>query len=74
MYDMALGWPSVGKVTIKSLATGSIHYPQEVGQVEPLDSEGALAITRDANGLVVTLQKPNEYAYALRIKAKSAKA
>ncbi|MGP8246110.1 MAG: alpha-L-fucosidase [Bryobacteraceae bacterium] len=74
LYAIALAWPAGGKLTIKTLASGSEHYPREVGQVELLASQGALPFTRDAAGLVVTLpaQKPNDYAFALKIRAKSA--
>jgi alpha-L-fucosidase len=69
LYAIALGWPADGKVTVKSLATGSQHYPREVRHVELLGAPGALSFTRGAEGLVVTLPptKPNEYAYTLKI-------
>src|SRR5208283_2618552 len=69
LYAIALGWPADGKLTIKSLASGSAHYPRDVGRVELLGSKGALPFARDAAGLVVTMpaQKPNDYAYALKI-------
>jgi len=73
LYAIALGWPADGKLTIKSLAAGSAHYPQEVGQVELLGGQAALPFTRDAAGLVVTVpaRKPNEYAFALKIRAEA---
>jgi alpha-L-fucosidase len=69
LYAIALGWPSDGKVTIKTLAAGSTHYPREVGRVELLGSKGPLTFARDADGLVVNVpeQKPNEYAYVFKI-------
>jgi hypothetical protein len=51
-----------------SLAAGSQHLAKQVGKVELL-GVGNVAFTRDASGLVVTMpqQKPNDYAYALKI-------
>jgi alpha-L-fucosidase len=74
LYAIALGWPADGKLTIKTLAAGSSHYPREVGQIELLGTQGSLPFTRDTSGLIVTMpaQKPNEYAFALRIRPKSA--
>jgi alpha-L-fucosidase len=74
LYAIALGWPADGKITVKSLAAGSAHYPGEIGQVELLGAGGALSFARDASGLVVNLpeRKPNEYAYALKIQPKRA--
>jgi alpha-L-fucosidase len=73
LYAIALGWPADGKLTIRSLAMGSANYPREVGRVELLGSKGPLTFTREAAGLVVNLpaQKPNEYAFSLKIQPKS---
>ena len=70
LYAIALGWPAGGKIAIKTLASGSPHYPQEVGQVELLGAKGPLPFARDSQALVVTLpeKKPNDYAYALKIR------
>ena len=72
LYAVALAWPADRKLAIRSLAAGSANYPREVGQVELLGAAGALPFTRDSTGLTVTLpeRKPNEYAYALRIRPK----
>ena len=69
LYAIALGWPADGKLTIRTLASGSPHYPREVGRVELLGAAGPLPFERGAEGLVVTLppDKPSEYAYALKI-------
>ena len=71
LYAIALGWPADGRISIKTLAAGSAHYPREVGRVELLGVPGPLAFQRSAQGLSVTLpeKKPNEYAWALRIRA-----
>ncbi|HEY2011852.1 MAG TPA: alpha-L-fucosidase, partial [Bryobacteraceae bacterium] len=73
LYAIALGWPNSGKLTIKTLAAGSTHYPHEVGRVEMLGAKGALQFTRDAQGLVVTCptQKPNNSACVLKIRPKA---
>ena len=70
LYAFALGWPSDGKLTIRTLAAGSPQYPHNVGRVEMLGASGALGFLREAAGLVVTLpaKKPNEYAWALKIQ------
>jgi alpha-L-fucosidase len=68
-----MAWPVGGKVTIKSVAEGSENYTKGIARVELLGNNGPLTFARDATGLVVTLpeQKPNDYAYALKITAKS---
>jgi alpha-L-fucosidase len=68
VYAFAMAWPKDGKVTIKSLATGSEHYPKEIARVELLGS-GQVQFSRDGNGLVVSLpeKQPNDYALALKI-------
>jgi len=72
LYAIALDWPAGGKLTVKSLAAGSSHYPKDVGRVELLGSPGALPFERNANGLVVTMpgRKTGNFAYALKIQAK----
>ncbi|MGO9114355.1 MAG: alpha-L-fucosidase [Thermoguttaceae bacterium] len=72
LYAFVMAWPADGRATIKTLTQGSKQYPKEVARVELLGSEGPLAFSRDAAGLVVTLPqaKPNDYAYALRITPK----
>jgi alpha-L-fucosidase len=73
VYAFLMAWPDGGKATLKSLAAGSAHYTGEVGRVELLGASGALPFTRTPEGLVVTLpnQKPNDFAYALKITAKT---
>ena len=68
VYAFAMQWPENGKVTIKSIAAGSEHFPKQVAKVELLGA-GNLAFTRDASGLVVTMpqEKPNDFAYALKV-------
>jgi alpha-L-fucosidase len=72
LYAIALDWPAGGKLTVKSLAAGSSHYPKDVGRVELLGSPGALAFERSADGLMVTMpeRKTGNFAYALKIQGK----
>ena len=72
LYAVALGWPAGGKLTIRTLAAGNPAYPKEVGRVELLGNMGPLQFAREAAGLVVTMpdQKPNEYAYVLKLTAR----
>jgi alpha-L-fucosidase len=69
LFAFVMAWPEGAKVTLKSLAQGSENYPKAIARVELLGSNGPQAFARDTTGLVVTLpeQKPNAYAYALKI-------
>jgi alpha-L-fucosidase len=72
LYAFLMAWPEGGKGIIKSLAQGSEHYPKDIANVELLGG-GSLKFERDSTGLLVTLpeQKPNDFAYALKITAKA---
>jgi alpha-L-fucosidase len=69
LFATALGWPSNGRVLLKSLAAGGPHYPGKVKQVELLGAPGKLKFEHTKDGLAVVLpaQKPNDIAYALKI-------
>ena len=54
LYVIALGWPADGKVTIKSLASGSAQFPGEIGGVKLLGPKAKITTQRTAEGLVVT--------------------
>ncbi len=71
LYATALGWPSSGRVLMKSLAVGSPHYSGKVKQVELLGMPGKLKFEHTKDGLAVVLpaQKPNDIAYAFKITA-----
>lgn len=73
LYAFVMAWPEDGKITIKTLAQGSEHYPGNIAGVELLGSPANLKFERNASGLIVTLpdQKPNEFAYALKITPKA---
>ena len=70
LYAIVLEIPKDGKVTIKSLATGSDKWPGKIGSVR-LVGGGKLKFTRDANGLHISL--PEKYngktAFALKIRS-----
>ena len=69
LYVTGLAWPEDGKVTVKSLAKGSVHYSEKIGSVVMLGSDATLKWSRDKNGLNVQLPetKPSEYAYVLKV-------
>ena len=73
LYAIALAWPIDGKLRIRTLATGSSHYPGEIGRVEMLGVNGPFQFTRDAQGLTVDCgnQRPNNIAYVLKIQPKA---
>ena len=54
LYVIAMGWPADGKVTIKSLATGSPHLTGQIGTVKLLGLKAKVTAQRTAEGLVVT--------------------
>jgi alpha-L-fucosidase len=69
LYAFLMAWPEDGRITLKSLATGSQHFPREVAKVELLGSDQDPKFTRGGEGLMVSLpeRKPNEYACGLKI-------
>ena len=71
LYAIVLAPPADGKVTIKSLASGSPDWPGKIGSVRQLGVWGKLKFTRDENGLHVTLPKkqPGQIAFALKIQS-----
>lgn len=71
LYATALAWPENGRITIRSLGTGTGLYPREVAKVELLGCRPALAWTRDEGGLTVHLPeaKPCEHAFALKVSS-----
>jgi alpha-L-fucosidase len=69
LFATALGWPTNGRLLLKSLAAGGPHYPGKVKHVELLGAPGKLKFEHTKEGLAVMLpsQKPNDIAYALKI-------
>ena len=68
LYAIVLEIPTDGKVTIKSLAADSPHWPGKIGSVR-LVGGGKLKFTRDANGLHVSLPEKfnGKIAFALKV-------
>ncbi len=69
LYATALAWPNSGRVTIRSLGSGSGLFMREVAKVELLGHRGALEWTRDEQGLTVQFptEKPGDHAFSLKI-------
>lgn len=69
LYVTGLAWPANQRITVKSLATGSQHYSDDIGSVTMLGSDQELQWSRDAKGLTVQLpaRQPSPFAYVLKI-------
>ena len=69
LYAFVMAWPDSGRVTIKSLATGSAHAPGTVERVELLGSVTPLQHARTGDGLTITMpeRRVGEYVYTLEI-------
>lgn len=70
LYAIVLELPKDGKVTVKSLASGSQHWPGKIGSVR-LVGGGKLKFTRDVNGLHVSLPEKFNGKIALVLKVRS---
>jgi alpha-L-fucosidase len=70
LYAIVLEIPQDGQVTVKSLASGSVNWPGDIGSVR-LVGGGKLKFTRDENGLHVVLPEKfaGKIAFALKIRA-----
>ena len=71
LYAIALGWPTDGKIVIKSLAEKSANYPRPIRKVELIGSNSELMWKRGAQGLEIQVPDtpPCKYAYSIRIFA-----
>lgn len=69
LYAIALGRPADGKIRVRSLASGSSHYPAEITKVELLGS-GQVSFERGNDALIVQLPDslPNQEALCLKIR------
>jgi alpha-L-fucosidase len=69
LYAIALAWPADGKLTIKSLASGSPHYRGEIARIGLLGSESNLVWSRNTDGVAINLPEkpPCDYAYVFKI-------
>ena len=71
LYAIALGWPTDGKILIKSLAENSANYPRQIRKVELLGAKSELKWTRGTQGLEIKVPDvpPCKYAFSFRILA-----
>lgn len=69
LYAIALGWPSDGRLTIKSLAKGSSNGFPPPKQITLLGSDAKIRWIQDANGLTLNLPsaKTGQYAFVFKI-------
>jgi alpha-L-fucosidase len=68
LYAIALAWPDDGKLTIKSLASGSGLYAGKIGKVELLGSKAPLKWTQTAEGLVIGLPPAPQPGYDVAVR------
>jgi len=68
LYAIELAWPADGKVTIRSLGSGSLDG-RTIQSVSLLGSEAKIVWQQQPDGLHVELpaQPPGKYAFALRV-------
>jgi len=69
LYAIALGWPSDGKILIKSLAENTPNYPRQIGKVELLGAKSKIRWTRGTQGLEIEVPDvpPCKHAVSFRI-------
>ena len=68
LYAIALAWPTDGKLTIRSLASGAPHYQGEVARIGLLGSESNLLWSRNADGVTVALPEKASCDFAFVFK------
>ena len=73
LYAIALAWPLRGRLTVKSLATGSPLTKREIKAVELLGSSAKLKWSRNSGGLTVELpdERSGNFPIAIRISLPS---
>ncbi len=71
LYAIALGWPTDGKIVIKSLGEKSANYPRPIRKVELIGSNSEVKWKRGAQGLEIQVPDtpPCKYAFSIRILA-----
>ena len=71
IYGIALGWPSDGKMVIRSLAEGAEKHPGRIRKVELLGAKAELKWMRKTDGLEIQVPDtpPCKYAFSFRILA-----
>jgi len=69
LYATALGWPTDGKINIKSLFKGSELYPNAVKSVKLLGAMGSAKFVQTSEGLSITVPgEKTKLGYALVFK------
>lgn len=71
-YAIVLGWPTDGKVTLTSLATGSRFLDREIQQVTALGTNRPVKWSRGTSGLVadVSSRTPSSLPWVLKIETR----
>ncbi len=69
LYAIVMGWPTDGKVRIKTLRSGNTALKHSVNKVQLLGYSESLSFTPTDDALEVTLptSKPSDYAHCLKI-------
>jgi len=69
LYAIVMGWPTDGKVRIKTLRSGNTALKHSVNKVQLLGHSESLSFTPTGDALEVTLpnRKPSDYAHCLKI-------
>jgi alpha-L-fucosidase len=69
LYAIVMGWPTDGKVRIKTLRSGNTALKHTVNKVQLLGHSESLSFTPTGDALEVTLpnRKPSDYAHCLKI-------
>jgi alpha-L-fucosidase len=69
LHAIVLDWPAGGKLTIRSLATGT---PQKIKRIQLLGAKGDLKWSQSSDGLTIALppQPVGQHAFTFRIAAK----
>jgi len=69
LYAIALGLPPDGKAVIRSLATNSTYYQNNIDRIELVGTGQALTFTRNDDALLINLPDnlPDQLAYSFKI-------
>lgn len=70
VYATILDWPEGSVAKIKSLASGSEHWPGEINSIELLGYDGDIQWNRTDKGLEISLpaSKPGEFAWVFKLQ------
>ena len=69
LYAIALGWPTDGKILVKSLAENSSNYTRQIRKVELVGSNSEVKWKRGTQGLEIQVPDtpPCKYAFSFRV-------